>query len=436
MTKTVSIKPCLLLASSLALGCSSREIDLGGGRLQSDLRTRSRCAESPRLEGDVRVRTQADLEALAGCEEIGGELRIETFEGADLAPLASLRVVGSALELGADPLEFPEDPDEAAAFWEGIAAIRAAGYLPSLAGLAALQSAQVLYLTGSSVANLTELESLVELEATVIRDMQNLENLEGLENVLLSYIWVSVAPALTSLDGLTLDSQVDTLIFERLPALKNIDALASVQSATSSLMLYDTGIEALPELGLEYVAGLNIEANPGLTNIDSLAGLLAVDTLVISNNASLRGLPAFDDLSTLDTLRIVDNDALTELDLSFPALELRSNSIADRNIEIGATLVEINQNANLVRIASLGFTSIEYFSIYQNSRLREVNLADLRRADLLIIEQNPELVSLSAPSLANVDSLQVVDNSALDAAVFDGVESFERTVSGNAVIEP
>jgi hypothetical protein len=42
----------------------------------------ARCATSPRIDGDVRVTNQTELEALAGCEEISGDLAIEVSSAA------------------------------------------------------------------------------------------------------------------------------------------------------------------------------------------------------------------------------------------------------------------------------------------------------------------------------------------------------------------
>jgi hypothetical protein len=421
------------MSLTLSLACSSREIDLGGGRITSDLRSSSRCAESATLDGDIRVTNQNELAELAGCEEITGELRIETFEGADLAPLASLRRVGVALELGADPQIYPEDPDEQVAFWEGIAALQAAGYLPSLADLASLESVPTLYLTGSSVRDLTELSSLVDVDAVIVRNTPSLENLAGLEAVTLSDVWITNAPALVTLDGLTLGLTPATVIFETVPALKNADALAGVFSA-DSLYFYGTGLAALPVFrNLQFVNDLRIEQNPELVDISSIYALGGADSLVIAGNASLRAIPSFPSLSTLDVLRVVSNDALEELTLDFPALTPPQNSLTDRNIELSATLIEISLNDALRRIAPpQSFTAVQFFSIFQNPSLTEVNLDQLRRADLLIVDQNTSLTSFTAPSLATVDSLEVLDNPALSPAVFDSIQTFDRQISGNA----
>src|ERR1044071_2494426 len=83
----------LLALGALPFGCASRDVDLGGGTLTRELLRNSRCNESPRIDGDVRVQSQADLDQLEGCQEIRGELDVRIFADVDLTPLHALRSV-------------------------------------------------------------------------------------------------------------------------------------------------------------------------------------------------------------------------------------------------------------------------------------------------------------------------------------------------------
>src|SRR5262245_9708078 len=96
---------CLsVLALTLSIGaCTDENVSLGGGSVGQTIERGARCSESTVLTGLVRAKTQADIEDLAGCEEIDGDLRIEVFAGADLSPLSALHVVDGALEIGAYP---------------------------------------------------------------------------------------------------------------------------------------------------------------------------------------------------------------------------------------------------------------------------------------------------------------------------------------------
>jgi hypothetical protein len=51
------------------------------------------------LRGSAQLREQADVDALAGCERIAGDLTLSTFAGAALAPLLSLTTVDGLLEI-------------------------------------------------------------------------------------------------------------------------------------------------------------------------------------------------------------------------------------------------------------------------------------------------------------------------------------------------
>src|SRR5688572_671189 len=93
---------------ALALACSDGEVDLGDGLISQDVTQSGRCADSPRLEGEIYVNNQAELDQLSGCERIGG-LRIVPFEGIDLTALASLRRIDGPLDIGAMPEVYPED---------------------------------------------------------------------------------------------------------------------------------------------------------------------------------------------------------------------------------------------------------------------------------------------------------------------------------------
>src|SRR5688572_7660918 len=113
MQRYVETSGAVTLVSLFALGlaCTRGEVNLGEGATSRNLELSSRCAESTTLPESIYVANQAELDALTGCEEIQ-ELRIVPFADIDLTPLASLRRVTDAFELGAFPENLPEDPEE------------------------------------------------------------------------------------------------------------------------------------------------------------------------------------------------------------------------------------------------------------------------------------------------------------------------------------
>ncbi|HTV20153.1 MAG TPA: hypothetical protein VMG12_15825, partial [Polyangiaceae bacterium] len=193
---------CLALPVLLALACSNGDVNLGGGLVALNLAAESRCAESARLEGNVTVENQSQLEELAGCEEIGGDLFVEFFQGADLSPLASLRAVDGTLFLGVPSPIQPEDPEEQYAY----AMQRQYGYLDSLHGLEALESVGTLALDSVRVEDFSDLESLRSIdEGLSIYTAPNLKRLTGLERAAIANLSIIDSPLLETLDGLTLE---------------------------------------------------------------------------------------------------------------------------------------------------------------------------------------------------------------------------------------
>ena len=65
------------LAIMTALGCADETVNLGGGSVGQEIQRGVRCRESPIVDGSVRVTSQAEMEDLAGCEEIDGDLLVE-----------------------------------------------------------------------------------------------------------------------------------------------------------------------------------------------------------------------------------------------------------------------------------------------------------------------------------------------------------------------
>jgi Leucine-rich repeat (LRR) protein len=469
----------LLPLAGLTVACSGGDVDLGGGTIVQDLNRSSRCAESTRIEGDVHVANQAELEALAGCEEIGGRLSIETFTGADLAPLGALRVLDT-LEIGAYPQILPEDPEEQQAFVEHFYELQAVGNLASLAGLEAIERVNALYLTAILAEDLGAFESLTEVkDGLVIRDAKHLRSLAGLDAENIPLVWVTDSPEFESLEGLA--TPPTTFYAERVPALANIDALAPA-NFLGSLILDQTALQSLSALsGFTSASEIYLAGNPALTDIAGLSDLTGVGQLTIVNNPSieslsalskinvateiaiqhnaglrdisgldalteltrftvtdnpvLSALPEMAGLRSLDTLVITGNDSLQEVSLNFPELVPQTTSIGPRQIELSATQIEVGNNASLQRITTPAiFEAVQYASIYDNPNLIELELGNLERADFLAIENNAALSVFAAPALTTADELVVTNNPKLSPSAFDAVQSFRRDFSGNATL--
>jgi hypothetical protein len=429
------VKRCAVasfLPLALALACSDGEVDLGDGLISQNVTQSGRCADSPRLEGEIYVQSQAELDELSGCERIGG-LRIVPFEGIDLTALASLRRIDGPLDIGADPQVFPEDPEEQTEFLAPIRALQEGGWVDSLHGLENLESVQAFYLTGVGVSDLSELESLETVDGLVIRYAHNLQSLNGL-GASPRLLWITFADALHSLDGVELETNGASLILEWVPALVNIDAIAQVASL-DGLILSGTGLTAFPQLDqLAYVTAVSIGANEALTDLSGLGALQGVVALTIAGNPSLTVLPQFPQLSSFEDFIVIGNSALTQVSLNFPSLQPLARTIGERELQLNSGgYIEISYNDNLQHITSPANTvSADAVSIFQNPSLLDLDLGELTHADVLLIDDNAVLGAVSAPSLATVDHLEVIDNPALSTAVFDAIDTFNRQISGNA----
>ena len=408
---------------SFALGCSSGEVDLGDGIVTQDFRQPSRCADSAVLEGDVTVTNQEELESLAGCEEITGNLRIQIFADADLSPLASLRVVRHVLALGDSPETRTQEEADA------IQPLLDAGYLTSLHGLEALERVDALSLSSVLVTDFTELESLTVLRQLVGFHLVNLESLSGLERVELDDLSLSDLPVLDSLDGVLMIDTIDSILLTLAPNLTNIDAVTGVAYVNSVLMLSDTGLETLPEWPIQGVSQIVIQGNPDLVSIDGIAGISGLVDMTLAGNPSLRTFPDFTNLLSLNSLSLSYNGFET-LDLNFPAFSTTTIYNAERELVVSSPLVEIANNPQLTSIAnSAGFEAVQNFVIQGNEQLTNVDLGTLATADRLIIDGNPALSSVSTPALATVDHLVLTNNPQLDVSAFDAVQVFSREVT-------
>jgi hypothetical protein len=450
MSDPTSIKPrflSLALVSALA-ACSNDVVDLGGGTLSQNVELGSRCTESVIVEGDVHVTNQEELDALLGCEEIRGGLRIEIFEGTDLGPLGELRAVDGDLFIGSYP-DFSLDltPEAIEAYqleYERVTAIAEANWLPSLEGVESLERVGGLSLNRLSAPSLEAFESLRLVSGSVdtalagqlaITAAPNLVDLGGLENVR-GFRVVAIAddPALESLSGLQVGASLNDLSLQNLPALTNIDALAALDNVTFDITIVGTAIPDVDALSnLRWAAlGLALFDNPELTNVDGLAGLVAADFLVFDGNARLEHLPEFTNLFTLDSFKLMNNPALESLSLSFPSLQA-INIIDGNDVPLAAGVFEIGGNARLQTLAVAGgLRAAEVLSIYRNDSLASIDLGSLERIDRLDIYGNTALAGVALGALQTVDSLRIIGNPSLSTAELRTVRTFASEIVDNA----
>jgi hypothetical protein len=415
--RTAATVPFGLLIA--ACSGSGDVVDLGGG--SAELEAAPAACAGPEGDGYVTVNDQAGLEALRGCEELGG-LSIMDFFGAglDLRPLSSLRVIRGGLSIAGslfDRTAEPGVPDTT---------------INSLEGLESLQRVGSLSLNEFSAPTLEPLGNLTEVSggSIAIHHASRLRNLAGLDNA--GGVWslgLSYAPELETLDGLRLPSQAGNITLMHTPKLTDIEALGPVDGV-DTLYIHGTGIQRL-DATLQ-VNLLDVRNNPALVDITGLDTLVSASIIHIENNPRLSRLPNLEQLMLLDWLVVVGNPELRWLP-TLPSLEGGSPTQEDDPEDLPMRTLKIASNASLQQfVAPARLRGVTYLSIQDNANLSEIDLGGLEALTELTIANNPSLVSVSLDKLETVNSLEVLDNGQLPTAGFSEVQTFTSNIQGNA----
>jgi hypothetical protein len=432
-----------LTCMPLLAACASDTVPLGGGDLRPPLPAGSRCSESPVLTGAVHVSNQAELAALAGCEEIEGDLIIEVFQGADVSPLASLRTVGGDFQLGAYPgsdrdnIEGDEIDELQRTFQLGLRY----GYLPSLAGLESLErtgNLQIAHISAPSLsvfANLRNIGSHGDVSRAGwlrLEDNAGLVDLRGLENARgIGDLILLDNPAVESLDGLVEVSTLQNLNILNSPQLSELGQLASIGSL-NTLILDNVGVRNLDDLQhLGEVTELSLTNNPELEHVDSLSHFYGT-SLVFQDNPRLVRLPAFD-RGSVDTLLVIGNAELSAISLALPTPSSGGLNLQGVKVEVRPHVLEITENPKLQTISlAAGLRLAQYVAIYENAALTSIDFGSLQDLDTLLVNDNPRLTQAGRGELQTIDSLIVTGNPLLSTVELEGVHTFEKKVLRNA----
>jgi hypothetical protein len=440
-----------LVPACLALGaCSSDELSLGEGDQPLEAGG-SDCAysEDGIVVGDVTARSQEEIDALAGCEQVLGNLSVSSGSSFNLRALAALRVVGGGLTIGSgtEQEEYTDDNDDG--FDDAV------GEVSSLEGLEALEEVRSLAIERLQSADLLPLSRLRSFRAGQsarrgeIRDggiyiagCPNLVNLSGLEGL---HGWRQITldrnAALASLDGIgTPDDEVTHVAIYDAPALRDLSALAPVL-AIEELTLLNTGLESLDGLNLEEILSLYVADNPNLVEMDALVNVHWTREWQIARNPMLDHLPELASLDGLQMLQVTENDELRSIPLyDTPGATLgfslggrQGNPYEQTTRPDNFRLLEIAHNPKLTQFSlPSGLARGNHVDIYANISLTELDLEDLTNVDGLSIRDNPVLASVDIDDLETVDNLAIENNPALSVAEFAEVKTFTRTLDGNA----
>ncbi|HEU4583597.1 MAG TPA: hypothetical protein VFS67_35305 [Polyangiaceae bacterium] len=436
---------CLSFIALLA-GCSNDTVNLGGGREPRVLQSGERCSGGASIvQGPVTVHDQGELEQLAGCEQIDGDLHIEVFEGADLRPLSALRVVDGLLEIGAYPDAADQEQSDLGEIRSRVDGIVRDGYLSSLTGLEGLQRASTLQLSYIAAADLEPLLGLRQLSGRAsdlpagslyvehagnLRDLRGLSNIESVQEVVLAY-----NPALTNLGEIQLSPKAANVTLVGSPLLSSISELARITSATT-VTLSDLGITDIDSLvNLSYVEyNIIVDSNEslqnlgGLANVSSAAGFTVTNNRVLESITGLHGRPF-----EVDTLMVYNNPKLQSLHLDLPAKVLGGESLQGSPVPNPVKLINIGNNASLTELSlSAGLESGRVIAVYENPALVQLSIGTLRTMDELHITGNASLEHVDVGALETVDELSLIDNPKLDPAQLGKVRTFTSIVGRNA----
>lgn len=429
---SLAVVPFTLMLAS----CSAEQVSVGEG--EAPLEAVDPLCNGGIREGSVVAMTQADLDALEGCEEIVGDLSVARFADADLRPLWALRVVHGQLSIGNIPSPLPYRSEDEIASLEGLESLEVVNGLsilgmrgPDLKPLSSLRRVQFdplspsggdghIHIAGcSGLRSLEGLERLETWEHLELRENANLESLQGL--------------------GIARETPPNIHIL-RMPRLRDLQGLEGLRSVRY-LHIVSSGIESLRGLELESAVAISLADNPALVDASGLERLRWLGALEVSANPVLRRLPDLPALEDIRALRVIGNPELTELPTYRGGGELYS--IADPRIFWSGTSrdawfegfdgFEIGDNAKLTSFsAPTNFTMGRFVGIHGNPVLESVDLGGVRDADRLLISNNPRLRTFTASALETVEELTVEDNPLLSTTTFAAVKTFSSTMTNNA----
>ncbi len=416
--------------ATLAVGlaaCARDAVSLGDDSVAEPLTPSASCAAEPFIDGDVHVTSQAELDALAGCEEVSGALEIEVFPGTDLRPLASLRAVGGELVIGDNPSTLDR---------EAYFALLEAGWLESFAGVEALERVGALTLLNFAASELSAFSSLRYINVPDaqtrtrpgylnIASARNLVNLHGLEGVGgVESMTLTELPALESLDGVALRNRFDNIMIANAPRLRDIGALAPLERG-NSLAILQTGVEDLWSLAalVDIVDSFTIQDNPLLVDASSIPTPV-VGGFVLMTNPKLQG--------TLEIRLSGSNSAFVIS--GNPELERISFDSQEVHLvpwDCGSFSIDHNEKLRAITSPN-GCDRLDSVDVQRNPSLEALDLGRLRRLDELHIRDNPGLFTLSHAEFERIYVVDVVNNPLLSTGSLASVPAFERTLEGNA----
>ena len=318
----------------------------------------------------------------------------------------------------------------------------AAGDLPDLSALSRLTrvGGRLIIEHNSALTSLSGLSALTHVgEGIIIRDNAALTSIMALSGVgggavkaALDELTIEGNPALTSLAGLEGVERVRALTLRELGALTSLQGLGGLRAVEPGGLVHLEGLGALTTLmPLGQLAGqparLHLQRLPALTSLQGLGGLKRMRTLHLEGLDGLTTLQGLDPVYVEDDLIVRGNAALTSLqgletmDYDDPMRLFDPPRLNDLIIE---------SNPELVSIAALGSVRGLRGSliIHDNAKFTTWwSVTPIYQARRFVITQNQALVKIFAFSmLYDVDEILIADNDSLRDVGFRGFMSVRR----------
>ena len=254
-------------------------------------------------QGNLFLKTQAEVDAFCGCEVIEGDVFIGNADGGDfpetdilnLSTFGNTRIIRGSFVLGRTKLKNFRD-------------------------LESLESVERTFTTvfNNQLENYLGLNKLKFIGELVAMTNPKLQNFSGLDNLtsIKNTIYINGNQTLNSLDGLNQLNTCGSLDLVKCPLIKSLEGLDNLKKVERNFVVRENeqlkntnGIEALQETGTEliFINNPNLQTINGLDNFRSVGG-----SLVIQNNHQLALITGLRNIEQANQLVIRENPNLSD----------------------------------------------------------------------------------------------------------------------------
>ena len=215
--------------------------------------------------------------------------------------------------------------------------------------------------------------------------------------------------------------------------IANAVNLASVSfgSLRSLTGLQLGGLTVLSELSMpqiQTISQINLTALPALQQFSFGNDGVTQSQSILITNTGLSSLQGLDQLETVDSFNVNNNDALQNITLQVSSIKNAINIAANDGFQSGLTtsfpMLEMAMNMTFRNCSSVSLPSLanvtEYLGFYGNT-MESFAAPNLTTTGGLVFVDNTELTNISVPGLTSINgSFQIANNTMLKK--IDGVQ--------------